>query len=68
MLGGVSFDMLTKLTQKSMPISSIRVQKFCSKTQFDSSEAKKIFSAPYNLKEAVINTLTSEFLSPNSDN
>ena len=68
MLGGISFDMLTKLTQKSMPISSIRVQKFCAKTQFDSSEAKKIFSAPYNLKEAVINTLTSEFLSPKSDN
>jgi len=68
MLGGISFDVLAKLTKKRMPISSIRVQKFCAKTQFDSSEVKKIFSAPYNLKEAVINTLISEFISPNSDN
>jgi len=67
-LGGVSLDVLGKVTSKDMPLSSIRVKKFCATSQFDSSKAHKLFLAPYQLEKAIKNTLKFEFLDFPSDN
>ena len=69
MLGGIGFDMLSKLTGKKFPISSVRVKKFCATTQFDASAAQKSgFHAPYTLQEGLHNTLHFEFVNKDKDN
>ena len=34
-IGGLSFDLLAKLTGKKFSVSAVRVKKFCATTQFD---------------------------------
>ena len=34
-MGGLSFDLLAKLTGKKFSVSAVRVKKFCATTQFD---------------------------------
>jgi hypothetical protein len=52
MMGGYCFDALAFVTRKKLPISSVRVKKFCATTQFDSTKAMSSgFVPPYTLKE-----------------
>mgnify|MGYP001213794348 CR=1 FL=1 len=58
---GVSF-----ITHKNLPISSIRVKKFVSSTEFRSlKHSLNNFNAPFSLREGIRKTLYSEFLAPN---
>ena len=52
-----------RLTRKKLPISSIRVKKFCSNTMFDSENIKKTaFRPPVTLSEGLKNTVEYEFV------
>jgi nucleoside-diphosphate-sugar epimerase len=58
MLGGYGFDILAKLTHKKLPVSSVRIKKFCATTQFDGAKALSSgFSPPYTLSEGLARTL-----------
>lgn len=62
MLGGYCFDLLAKVTGKSLPISSIRVKKFCSSTEINSDKLNASgFVRPVDFKDGLQQTLTSEF-------
>ena len=68
MIGGKCFDILAWITRKKLPISSVRVKKFCATTQFDATKAQSSgFKAPYTLGEGLANTLTFEFVNPAKD-
>ena len=61
-LGGYCFDLLAKVTGKKLPISSIRVKKFCSSTEINSNKLDATgFVRPVDFKEGLQQTLTSEF-------
>lgn len=64
---GYFADLLSKLTGKSFPISSIRVKKFMGTTQFNSSSDKSGFVPPISLNEGLSKTLKYEFIDDNSD-
>jgi nucleoside-diphosphate-sugar epimerase len=60
--GGYTFDLLSKVSGRKLPISSVRVKKFCATTQFDASKAHATaFTAPYSIDEALERTLRHEF-------
>lgn len=62
MLGGYGFDILGKLTGKKLPVSSVRVKKFCAMTQFDSVQVRKTnFRPAFTLGEGLARTLQYEF-------
>lgn len=68
MIGGYCFDLLAFITRRKLPISSVRVKKFCATTCFDSSKAFSIgFEAPYSLTVGLKNTLEFEFVHNASD-
>ena len=65
---GYAADGVAKLTGKNLPVSSIRVKKFVSSTEFRSRKCSlDRFEAPYQLTYAIERTLRSEFISPNAD-
>lgn len=60
---GYTFDAISFLTGKKFSVSSIRVKKFSSSTEFISAKANlNKFSAPYQLFEGIQHTLNSEFI------
>ena len=62
---GYVFDAMAIVTKKTFPVSSIRIKKFVSSTQFRSSKAElNGFKAPYTISEGIQYTLVSEFLDP----
>lgn len=62
---GYAADGFTSLTGKKLPLSSIRVKKFCSSTAFGSAkEELDEFTPPFALQEGIDRTLHSEFISP----
>ena len=62
---GYTADLISKLSGKSLPVSSIRVKKFASSTEFKSAKADlDNFHAPFSLNDGVQRTLQSEFISP----
>ena len=62
---GYVMDLGSKLTGKSLPVSSIRVKKFASSTEFKSAKASlDNFQAPFLLSHGVERTLQSEFIDP----
>ena len=64
MLLGYTADLGAKLTGKNLPVSSIRVKKFASSTEFRSAKANMDnFKAPFPLNQGIKRTLQSEFLS-----
>lgn len=68
MLGGYCFDILSKVTGKKYPISSVRVQKFCATTQFDASKVHGSgFVAPFSLSQGLDRTLQYEFVQDKKD-
>jgi nucleoside-diphosphate-sugar epimerase len=61
-LGGYCFDLLAKVTGKKLPISSIRVKKFCSSTEINGDKLDTSgFVRPVDFKEGLQRTLTCEF-------
>lgn len=57
---GIGFDILSKLTKKEFSISSIRIKKFCSTTQFSNKKIQSTnFKAPYSLQEGLETTIKS---------
>ena len=68
LFGGYCFDFLTKIIGKKLPISSVRIKKFCATTQFDSTKVQSIgFVAPYTLSEGIEKTIKFEFLHEKTD-
>lgn len=62
---GYIADIISFLMKKNLPISSIRVKKFLSTTQFDSSIKITGFEAPYKLEDGLQKTLKYEFIEDN---
>lgn len=68
LLIGYFADGMAKVTRKNFPISSIRVKKFGSSTNFLSAKSNlDQFAPPFELLEGIERTLQSEFISPDSD-
>ncbi|MDR0796854.1 MAG: hypothetical protein LBE79_12540, partial [Tannerella sp.] len=62
MFGGYCFDILSKISGKSLPISSVRVKKFCAVTRFDASKVERTgFKPAFSLEEGLARMLESEF-------
>ena len=62
---GYTADLVAKVSGKNLPVSSIRVKKFVSSTEFESAKASlDNFQAPFSLNDGVQRTLQSEFISP----
>lgn len=65
---GRIFDIFAALIKKNLPISHIRVIKFISTTQFETSiNSKTNFKAPFDLTDAIKETLEFEFKKNNID-
>jgi nucleoside-diphosphate-sugar epimerase len=62
LFAGYILDIFAKIINKKLPISSIRVKKFCMNTSFSSQKMQEIFDPPNKLKDALIRTIQSEFL------
>jgi len=62
LVGGYVFDIITKLTGKKFPISSIRVQKFAAETTVSTKHLfESGFVEPYTLEEGLRRMITHEF-------
>ena len=59
---GKGFDMVAKVIGKKLPISAIRVKKFCSNSVYESAIHTTGFTPPFSLLEAVERTIKYEFL------
>lgn len=65
---GYAADGFTSITGKKLPLSSIRVKKFCSSTAFGSAKDELDgFTPPFALQEGIDRTLKSEFISPDPE-
>jgi nucleoside-diphosphate-sugar epimerase len=65
MILGKMADLVSALTGKNLPVSSIRVKKFVSSTEFNSAKNDlDHFAAPTTLKNGIEKTLQSEFINP----
>lgn len=54
LVGGLIFDLFSKLTGNKYPISSIRIRKFCASTTVSTKALEKIdFESPYTLQEGL---------------
>ena len=66
--GGLSFDLLAKITGKKFSVSAVRVMKFCATTQFDATFAHNSgYKAPFTLAEGLHRTLHYEFIDAEKD-
>jgi len=62
---GFAADFFSRFTGQNLPISSIRVKKFTSSSEFKSAKLNLDgFIPPYTIQEGLERTLQSEFLSP----
>ena len=66
-LAGKFFDLLAFFLRRNLSISSVRVTKFMSNSQFDTSIDNLNFIAPVEIYEGLRRTLVYEFLEDNSD-
>lgn len=64
---GYIADLFSKITNKPLPVSSIRVKKFMGTTKFASSISKTSFIPPISLEKGLSLTLNYEFVEDNSD-
>lgn len=59
---GYFFDLLAAILRKKLPISSIRVKKFCASSIINSDKVRSSgFVPPYSLQQAIAHTLEKEF-------
>lgn len=64
LLGKIA-DIVSVLTVKNLPVSSIRVKKFASSTEFRSAKSDlEHFEPPFELSKGIERTLQSEFVTP----
>ena len=63
LLIGYIFDFFSLFFNRSFSISSVRIKKFCSTTQFGSEKIKQIFKPKYSLREGLKITILNEFMS-----
>ena len=63
---GIFADILAMILGKKLPISSIRVKKFMSTTQFSTSISDTFFVPPISIENGLKNTLKYEFIEDNS--
>lgn len=64
---GYLADVIVKVTNIRLPISSIRIKKFCATTTFTSTAFDTLgFRAPFTLTEGLHSTITAEFIEPDS--
>jgi len=62
LVAGYSFDLLTKITGKTFPISSIRVQKFCANTTCEAEKYRETgFKPAFTLKDGVSRMIDHDF-------
>ena len=62
---GYTADFVAKIRGRNLPVSSIRVKKFASSTEFKSAKASlDNFRPPFLLSDGLERTLQSEFISP----
>ena len=62
-IGGYGFDLLAFILRKQLPISSIRIKKFCAQTVFSADKVSRSgFKAPFNMEEALERTIRYEFM------
>ena len=66
-MGGFCFDIFSKISGRKLPVSSVRVKKFCATTQFDASKVHSVFKSPYTLEEGLKRTLEHEFINTKED-
>ena len=65
---GYTADLVAKITGKNLPVSSIRVKKFASSTEFMSAKTSlDNFRPPFLLSDGVEQTLQSEFIAPDAN-
>lgn len=61
-------DLVSAVSGRTLPVSSIRVKKFVSTTSFSSAARNMAgFRAPYTLEEGLARTLDAEFVNPDPD-
>ena len=65
---GKLFDFISFISKKELSISSIRIKKFLSTTQFSSGIDDTGFVPPFSLEEGLIRTIKNEFLKSNESN
>lgn len=59
---GYFFDFLAAILRKKLPISSIRVKKFCASSIINADKVRSSgFVPPYSLQQAIAHTLEKEF-------
>lgn len=62
LVAGTGFDLLARVTGRSLPISKLRVEKFCAETVFEAPEVVRSgFRAPFTLAEGLARTLSYEY-------
>lgn len=60
---GYVFDLFSQISRKNLPISAIRIRKFCADTTISTGHLMKTgFERPYSLKQALEQTIEGEFL------
>jgi len=65
LLLGYVADLVAKVTGKNLPVSSIRVKKFCASTAFRSKMHELDgFTPPFHIQEGLQSTLKAEFIAP----
>ena len=68
MILGYTADLVSWLSGKNLPISSIRVRKFASSTEFKSATGNlDNFKAPFQLSDGLKRTLQNEFINSTPD-
>lgn len=62
LIAGGFFDIVARLTKKQLPISRVRVEKFCAETLFSAAKLQSSgFKPPKTLNEGLAATLDAEF-------
>lgn len=65
LLAGYLADGIAKVSGRTLPISSVRVRKFCANTSFTSAKSEfHAFQARFSIEEGLERTLVAEFVSP----
>lgn len=67
LFGGYLADLIRTVFRISLPISSIRVKKFCASTVFNSAVDTNNFVPPFTLKEGIYKTIDSDFVKEKTD-
>lgn len=65
MIAGYGFDLIAKIYRKNLPISSIRIQKFCKDSVYNTATAQTGFNPPVDLQSAINSTIYFEFVAKN---